>query len=81
MSPPDVVNVSALRKRWSGISRQAVHAVIRRPGFPEGTRLEESTEIVWDRSDIEAWETAEREAGRPLPGERPRGPRPRQTTP
>lgn len=79
MIPGVVPNVAALRQlaeRW-GISRQAAQEAVERGGFPEPARLSDRI-VVWDLGEVEAWEQAERDAGRPLPGERPRGPRRQQ---
>jgi hypothetical protein len=80
MTPaPRVLSVTELRLRWhrpdgAPLSREGVHNVARTPGFPEGTKS--GGRWVWATGDIEAWEAAQRAAGRPLPGERPGGPQP-----
>ncbi len=56
--------------RW-GVSRQRADKVTRQEGFPAGQQL--TATRVYSVEDVEAWEAREREAGRPLPGERPRG--------
>lgn len=82
MAPvPDVLSRVELADRW-GVTPQAVSSAIaatRAEGhpapFPAGRELAIGT--VYDRADIETWESAMRTAGRPVPGERPRGPQPR----
>ncbi len=75
--PHHLAGIAELAERWSGISRQAAQEATRRAGFPEpNMRLRQGP--VWLVEDVQVWEQAERDAGRPLPGERPRGPRRQQ---
>jgi len=70
---PELCGTKELSERW-GISRQAVSELTRRPGFPVGRRIQSGP--VWALADIDEWESSLKEAGRPIPGERPRGPEP-----
>lgn len=71
--PHHLAGLAELTDRW-GISKQAAQDVTRRAGFPEpAMRLKQGP--VWESAEVERWEAGERAAGRPLPGERPRGPR------
>jgi hypothetical protein len=67
---PNVLGVAELAMRW-GVSRQRADRITKQDGFPAGQELTRGT--VYSAEDVEAWEAAERQAGRPLPGERPRG--------
>ena len=67
---PDVSGVPELADRW-GVSRQMAARVVERPGFPAPRKL--AMGRVWSDEDVATWEAAERAAGRPIPGESPRG--------
>jgi len=71
MNPPAprVVGTTELGIRW-GVSKQRADQITRRETFPAGTQLAQGR--VWETDDIEAWEAAERSAGKVLPGERNR---------
>ena len=70
---PDVAGIAELAERWN-VSDAYVHDVVGRPSFPAFRDLKRGR--VWSIPAVAAWEDGERAAGRPLPGERPRGPRP-----
>jgi predicted DNA-binding transcriptional regulator AlpA len=48
----EIVTLSTLAAEW-GISRQAVHKLAKKPGFPEPTMA--GLARAWLRSDIDAW--------------------------
>lgn len=68
-----VMGLAELAGRW-GVSRQGAWLVTTKDGngFPDPMPLQVGN--VWFTNDVTAWETQQRDAGKSLPGEKPRGP-------
>ena len=80
MSPANAVGIADLARRWNmhrnNARKVTRNSVPKGPPFPAVTLINGDV-AVYDLGEVEAWEEELRSLGLPLPGERPRGPRPR----
>ena len=72
MAPFEPLGLTELAQRW-GVSRQRLTQVLEQHPDLAALSVVLTRGRVWNKEDVEAWETARREAGHDVPGDRPRG--------